>query len=165
MATFLCELIENPDIVIINTCCVTNRAEYKSRYAIRRALKNISPGGKVVVAGCYVNKGSSFFEENRKRLLLFQNDQKHEIFHHIEKSEDSPQDFLELSTDSYYLHTRVPVKFRMAVIFLCLLHSSLCSRKARQSTDSLHYRAGKFSGRKRSKGNDPHRHQSWSLWF
>ncbi len=116
----LCDLNEKPDIVIINTCCVTNRAEYKSRYAVRRALKNISPGGKVVVAGCYVNKGSSFFEKNRKQLSLFPNDQKHEIFYHIEKLvEDNPQNFLELSTDSYYLHTRVPVKVQDGCNFFC----------------------------------------------
>ena len=116
----LSELNDDPDVVIINTCCVTNRAEYKSRYAIRRALKSISPGGKVVVAGCYVNKGSSFFNKNSERLVLFPNNKKHEIFHHIEKStEESPQNFLELSTDSYYLHTRVPVKVQDGCSFFC----------------------------------------------
>ena len=115
-----CDLNEKPDIAIINTCCVTNRAEYKSRYAIRRALKSISQGGKVVVAGCYVNKGSYFFEKNRKQIYLFPNNHKHEIFYHIEELvEDSPQNFLELSTDSYYLHTRVPVKVQDGCNFFC----------------------------------------------
>lgn len=99
---------------------MTNRAEYKSRYAIRRAMKNISPGGKVVVTGCYVNKGSSFFEKKPKNLLLFTNTEKHNIFYQIEGIEHGTNsDFMELSTDSYHLHTRVPVKVQDGCNFFC----------------------------------------------
>jgi len=116
----LSELNDDPDVVIINTCCVTNRAEYKSRYAVRRALKSISPGGKVVVTGCYVNKGSSFFETDLNNLHFFPNDRKHEIFNEIEKSkEEQVRDFMELSTDSYHLHTRVPLKVQDGCNFFC----------------------------------------------
>ncbi len=116
----LSDLKDKPDVVIINTCCVTNRAEYKSRYAIRRAMKNISPGGKVVVTGCYVNKGSSFFEKKPKNLLLFTNTEKHNIFYQIEGIEHGTNsDFMELSTDSYHLHTRVPVKVQDGCNFFC----------------------------------------------
>ena len=116
----LCDQDEDPDVVVINTCCVTNRAEYKSRYAIRRALKSVSPGGKVVVTGCYVNKGSSFFEKKPKNLLLFINTQKQNIFNQIEGiKDDQNSDFMELSTDSYHLHTRVPVKVQDGCNFFC----------------------------------------------
>ncbi len=116
----LCDQNEHPDVVVINTCCVTNRAEYKSRYAIRRALKSISPGGKVVVTGCYVNKGSSFFEKKPKNLFLFTNTQKQNIFNHIEGMEHcTNSDFMELSTDSYHLHTRAPVKVQDGCNFFC----------------------------------------------
>jgi len=116
----LSDLNDKPDVVIINTCCVTNRAEYKSRYAIRRALKSISPDGKVVVAGCYVNKGSSFFEKDLNNLYFFPNDRKHEIFYEIEKlKEEHSRDFMELTTDSYHLHTRVPVKVQDGCNFFC----------------------------------------------
>lgn len=116
----LCDKNEQSDVIVINTCCVTNRAEYKSRYAIRRALKSVSPGGKVVVTGCYVNKGSSFFEKKQKNLLLFTNTQKQNIFNQIEGiKDDQNSDFMELSTDSYHLHTRVPVKVQDGCNFFC----------------------------------------------
>lgn len=43
------------DIYLINTCTVTNRTDYKSRYLIRKALaqKSKFPDAKVVVTGCY----------------------------------------------------------------------------------------------------------------
>ncbi|HCG76614.1 MAG: tRNA (N(6)-L-threonylcarbamoyladenosine(37)-C(2))-methylthiotransferase MtaB [bacterium (Candidatus Ratteibacteria) CG_4_10_14_3_um_filter_41_18] len=44
---------EPSDIVLINTCCVTKRAEKESRNFIRRSLRNSS---KVIVTGCYVEK-------------------------------------------------------------------------------------------------------------
>jgi len=43
---------EGADIYIINTCSVTDFADKKCRYEVRRALK-YSPDAKVVVIGCY----------------------------------------------------------------------------------------------------------------
>ena len=40
------------DIIIINTCIVTQRASYQSRQAIRRAIRE-NPSAKIVVVGCY----------------------------------------------------------------------------------------------------------------
>ncbi|HRY84322.1 MAG TPA: tRNA (N(6)-L-threonylcarbamoyladenosine(37)-C(2))-methylthiotransferase MtaB [Candidatus Cloacimonadota bacterium] len=46
---------QEADIYLINTCTVTNRTDYKSRYLIRKALahKGRFPRAKVVVTGCY----------------------------------------------------------------------------------------------------------------
>ena len=40
------------DLLVINTCCVTASAMAKSRYAIRRAVRN-RPDAAVFIAGCY----------------------------------------------------------------------------------------------------------------
>jgi threonylcarbamoyladenosine tRNA methylthiotransferase MtaB len=42
----------SPDVVVINTCTVTARAELSDRQAIRRAAR-LSPGARVVVTGCW----------------------------------------------------------------------------------------------------------------
>lgn len=49
---------EGADCYIINTCTVTDRADWEARQLVRRA-KRLSPGAKVVVTGCYaqVNPG------------------------------------------------------------------------------------------------------------
>ena len=41
-----------PDVVVVNTCTVTARAELSDRRAIRRAGR-VSPGARVVVTGCW----------------------------------------------------------------------------------------------------------------
>ena len=41
-----------PDVVVVNTCTVTARAELSDKRAIRRAAR-LSPGGRVVVTGCW----------------------------------------------------------------------------------------------------------------
>jgi len=46
-----CEPPKKPDLVVINTCCVTHTASAKSRQYIRKAQK-LSPGAAVVVCGC-----------------------------------------------------------------------------------------------------------------
>ena len=45
----------NADVIIINTCTVTNRTDYKSRYLINQAIKQKqqNPDVKIVVTGCY----------------------------------------------------------------------------------------------------------------
>lgn len=116
----LVPLEENPDVVIINTCCVTNRAEYKSRYAIRKALELVCSKGKVVVTGCYVNKGSSFLEKIKNRIELFKNDQKQNICDILlERLQHQVSDFINMTTDTYHLHTRAPVKVQDGCNFFC----------------------------------------------
>ena len=43
---------ESADCYIINTCTVTDRADWEARQLVRRA-KRLSPGAKVLVTGCY----------------------------------------------------------------------------------------------------------------
>ena len=45
---------EPVDVAVINTCTVTGRADADARNAIRRARRT-SPGGRVVVTGCYAS--------------------------------------------------------------------------------------------------------------
>jgi len=45
---------EPVDVAVINTCTVTGRADSDARNAIRRARRT-SPGGRVVVTGCYAS--------------------------------------------------------------------------------------------------------------
>jgi len=42
---------EKPDVVVVNTCCVTSTASAKSRQCIRKA-KKLSPNAVTVVVGC-----------------------------------------------------------------------------------------------------------------
>nr|HPR16823.1 tRNA (N(6)-L-threonylcarbamoyladenosine(37)-C(2))-methylthiotransferase MtaB [Candidatus Cloacimonadota bacterium] len=46
------------DVYVINSCTVTNRTDYKSRNALRKALqqKEINPNVKVVITGCYAQR-------------------------------------------------------------------------------------------------------------
>ena len=43
----------HPDVVIVNTCTVTNRSDRKSRNTILRALRNLGEDGLLIVTGCY----------------------------------------------------------------------------------------------------------------
>ncbi|NBU97011.1 MAG: tRNA (N(6)-L-threonylcarbamoyladenosine(37)-C(2))-methylthiotransferase MtaB [Spirochaetia bacterium] len=52
---------ENPEIVIVNTCTVTNKADSKNRNIIRSAIKN-NPGSQVWVTGCYAETDKSIIE-------------------------------------------------------------------------------------------------------
>ena len=45
------ETSKKPDLVVINTCCVTHTASAKSRQYIRKAQK-ISPDASIIVSGC-----------------------------------------------------------------------------------------------------------------
>jgi len=48
------------DVVVVNTCCVTEKAEKKARSFIRKAVAH---GRRVLVTGCAVRKQNSFVEE------------------------------------------------------------------------------------------------------
>ncbi len=46
---------ETPDVIIVNTCTVTNMSDRKSRQALSRA-KAENPGALIVAAGCYAQR-------------------------------------------------------------------------------------------------------------
>jgi len=46
-----CDTSAQPDLVVVNTCCVTHTASAKSRQYIRKAQK-LSPNAAIIVAGC-----------------------------------------------------------------------------------------------------------------
>ena len=46
------EIEEQPDVVVINTCSVTDQADKKCRHIVRKAL-NGNPNAFVAVIGCY----------------------------------------------------------------------------------------------------------------
>ena len=52
---------EDPEIVIVNTCTVTNKADSKNRNIIRSAIKN-HPGSQVWVTGCYAETDKAVIE-------------------------------------------------------------------------------------------------------
>ncbi|HVP56636.1 MAG TPA: tRNA (N(6)-L-threonylcarbamoyladenosine(37)-C(2))-methylthiotransferase MtaB [bacterium] len=43
------------EVCVINTCTVTSKSDYRSRQAVRRALRG-NPGALVVVTGCYAQR-------------------------------------------------------------------------------------------------------------
>ncbi len=83
------------DIYIINTCTVTNRTDYKSRYLIRQALacKALNPLARVVVTGCFAQRSYEeikamgaidFIVDNQQKLSLASLlEHGHEDFHDI----------------------------------------------------------------------------------
>ena len=46
---------QDADIYIINTCTVTQKADYRSRQTIRKAIRK-GPDAKVIVTGCYAER-------------------------------------------------------------------------------------------------------------
>ncbi len=48
------------DVVMVNTCCVTNRSEYESRQAVRKAVVS-NPDAVVMAIGCAVEKNPDSF--------------------------------------------------------------------------------------------------------
>ncbi|EMO88410.1 tRNA (N(6)-L-threonylcarbamoyladenosine(37)-C(2))-methylthiotransferase MtaB [Leptospira noguchii] len=52
---------EHPEVVIINTCTVTNKADSKNRNTIRNAIKKF-PGSQIWVTGCYAETDKESIE-------------------------------------------------------------------------------------------------------
>ncbi len=56
------------ELHVINTCCITNEAEAKSRQSVRRSLRSAR---EVYVAGCAVNLNAGRFTEIDRRVRPF----------------------------------------------------------------------------------------------
>jgi threonylcarbamoyladenosine tRNA methylthiotransferase MtaB len=118
---------EIADIYIINTCTVTNRTDYKSRYLIRQALtrKADNPAAKVVVTGCFAQRSPEEIADLGEVDLVVDNQQKLSIAEILAGAEFVFQDIMLSDSFSYksctdmHGHTRAFQKIQDGCDFYC----------------------------------------------
>jgi len=64
-----------PDLYILNTCTVTQKADSKSRSEIKKAIKNF-PNAYIVVTGCYAQTDPQIFQQIKGVDLVVNNNDK-----------------------------------------------------------------------------------------
>jgi len=69
---------EGAEIMIINTCTVTHRADFQSRQLVRRALRN-HPDSLIIVTGCYSQVQPEAFTSMKGVKYLLGNKEKDQI--------------------------------------------------------------------------------------
>lgn len=80
---------DDSDLVIINTCTVTNQASFKSRQRIHQAKKH-NPAAKLIVVGCYVQSDHAELSAKYAIDLLIGSNQK-DRFMELVNQLDAPQ--------------------------------------------------------------------------
>ncbi|MBS0618697.1 MAG: tRNA (N(6)-L-threonylcarbamoyladenosine(37)-C(2))-methylthiotransferase MtaB [Spirochaetes bacterium] len=70
--------LREADFVVVNTCTVTNKADYKNRAAIRRAHR-LNPQAKIIVTGCYATTDAEELRALPGVYRVVGNDHKHKI--------------------------------------------------------------------------------------
>ena len=95
---------DNPDVVIINTCTVTNTADSKSRKLIRKVRKEF-PDSIVVAAGCMIqNKMDDGIDadilignKHKSEIMSYLNDYKREKIFDVENMENASFENMKLN--------------------------------------------------------------------
>ena len=112
-------LEESPDIVVINTCSVTNQSDAKDRKIIRKA-KRMNKDAVIVVCGCYTQHAKEDLKDLEIDIMLGNKD-KTKIVSLVEeylKSQEKIQkiydltdvQFEDMTVDSTYDRTRAFIK-------------------------------------------------------
>lgn len=81
-----------PDVIIVNTCCVTKEAEIKSLRKYRRALR-MNPGSEIIVAGCACVHAPGRYRDAGR---LISNRERLKIIHEIEPEPEKARYFLKI---------------------------------------------------------------------
>ena len=80
----VCQVEENPDVVVVNTCTVTNIADRKSRQVLRK-VKEENPNSIVIAVGCYVQVAKEKVDEMEEIDLCLGNVEKKDIVYKLEE--------------------------------------------------------------------------------
>ena len=111
---------EPADYVVINTCTVTGRTDYKCRQLIRRASK-ISPDATIAVVGCYAQMAPEKLKSLPGVKLVLGADKKFDIFDYLTGHETSNgvievqgdnKAFIDSTPDLFSGHTRAFLKIQ-----------------------------------------------------
>lgn len=119
----VCGIKENPDVIIVNTCTVTNIADRKSRHILRK-VKEENKNRIVVAVGCYVQVAKEKVDEIEEIDLSLGNVEKKDIVQiiecyienkkRVEKIIDvnKEKEFLEMGLNTYTEKTRATIKIQ-----------------------------------------------------
>ena len=119
----VCGIKENPDVIIVNTCTVTNIADRKSRHILRK-VKEENKNSIVVAVGCYVQVAKEKVDEIEEIDLSLGNVEKKDIVQivecyienkkRVEKIIDvnKEEEFLEMGLNTYTEKTRATIKIQ-----------------------------------------------------
>ncbi|MFO7895398.1 MAG: tRNA (N(6)-L-threonylcarbamoyladenosine(37)-C(2))-methylthiotransferase MtaB [Candidatus Cloacimonadales bacterium] len=130
----LVDFSDQAEIYLINSCTVTNRTDYKSRSALRKALKRKAENSKtlVVITGCYAQRNYAEIAALGPVDLIVDNNKKEQIYsllqalaeHKLQKNlhfEDilDQKTFSELSTTNLNERSRAFIKVQDGCDFYC----------------------------------------------
>ena len=119
----ICDIENNPDIIIVNTCTVTNIADRKSRQLLRK-VKEENPNAVVVACGCYVQVAKDKNDEIEEIDISIGNSEKKDIVQIVENyiyqkekinnifDINKEKDFSEMGAVTYTEKTRATIKIQ-----------------------------------------------------
>lgn len=133
------------DVYLINSCTVTNRTDYKSRNAIRKALKQKAknPAVKVIVTGCYAQLNPQEVMDLGEIDLVIDNNHKAEIYQAV-VGDIQPEFrlikeakcFSEQSTDDMLDRSRAIIKVQDGCDYYCAYCAVAYARGPSRSRES-----------------------------
>lgn len=80
------QVVDQPlgvDLVVINTCTVTQKADQEALALLRR-LKRLSPGAGIVATGCLAQSNPGLLEETGLVSLILGQDEKADLVRHLD---------------------------------------------------------------------------------
>ncbi|MFV0553529.1 MAG: tRNA (N(6)-L-threonylcarbamoyladenosine(37)-C(2))-methylthiotransferase MtaB [Mangrovibacterium sp.] len=110
---------DHADVVVVNTCTVTNQSDQKSRNIISQAARN-NQGSVVVVTGCMVNNYKEKLEQEEKITYVVENNRKGSILNLVESHfsgeimhpDKLDANVFQFDTVDKSLHTRSSIKIQ-----------------------------------------------------
>lgn len=109
----------NADIVVVNTCTVTNQSNQKSRQAISHATR-VNPGARMIITGCMTESHAGQLQQKFPNAIIINNKAKSAIFHSVDSLlkggspvlSDKDFDLFSYQSFTEMFHTRSLVKIQ-----------------------------------------------------
>jgi threonylcarbamoyladenosine tRNA methylthiotransferase MtaB len=92
---------EDADLIVVNTCTVTNKADQGARQQIRR-LKRLSPSARILVTGCYAERDAELLNSMPEVDQVFGLSRKKELHQYITGYVPDNLDFGGLEFESHF---------------------------------------------------------------
>ncbi|GAO28718.1 tRNA (N(6)-L-threonylcarbamoyladenosine(37)-C(2))-methylthiotransferase MtaB [Geofilum rubicundum] len=141
---------EGADVVVVNTCTVTNQSNHKSRYVISHAGR-VNPDARMVITGCMAESHASQLQKKFPEATVINNKGKSGIFQSVDalvktgKADLSDKDFDLFSYQSFteMFHTRSLIKIQDGCDNFCtfciipFVRGRAVSRPVRQVLDNV----------------------------